>query len=579
MNDRPRRILVLQTTRMGDMLQTSPLLRFLRRRRPAAHIAVMLRRMGRAVAERIPGIDEIIVYDEDQMFLNLRAHDSDKFLQAYDRAVYYVEQIKSGQFDVAYNCAQSIGSAMLLKLAEVPAVIGAHFSTDWQFVLRGRWTNFLFTSIRHRTFSDLNLCDVFRNLVFDEAETPPAEETETIDRLCLDVTEADRRAAREILEPMGVRDSDMLVCLQLGASEHRKRWPEYRFAALARLIRDRYNATIVLIGVKEETKLGEEFAQHHPGPALSLFGRTSIPQLAAILERAAVLVSNDTGTMHIAAAVNCPVVLVSVGPVHFRETGPYGDGHCAVERADAGGEARESDGRECDSPETRGAILPEQVMCAVETVLTPQKQRTQIADTERLRNVVLYRSAFAPDGCLEWYPVIRRPFSESDLLRIAYRAMWLDFLRGEKAHPEWRSKRETESIARMLECFSPVDSSVLGEWVARYVAPFRELDGWAEQGVQIAEDLIRLLQAGATAESQERVSVLMRLDERMRLHGEIHPWLRPLTVAAAHERDNLEGSNPVSLAQTTRQIYQDLAVRARLMQAKLQHIAEVLRTL
>ncbi|HEO69755.1 MAG TPA: hypothetical protein ENN80_00710, partial [Candidatus Hydrogenedentes bacterium] len=150
------RVLVLQTTRMGDVLQTSPLIRGIRRNDPDAHIAVVVRRMGKAIVERNPDVDEVIVHDEDELFLDLRAQDSDRLLRAYETADRYVQLLRSKHFDCAYNCTHSLASAMLLKLAEIPEVVGAHLSEDWQYVLRGRWVSYFFTSVFHREYNDLN---------------------------------------------------------------------------------------------------------------------------------------------------------------------------------------------------------------------------------------------------------------------------------------------------------------------------------------------------------------------------------------------------------------------------------------
>ena len=109
------RILVAQMTRMGDMLQNSPLTRALRLRYPNAHITAMVRPMARGIAERNPDIDEIIVYEEDAMFLDLRSRDSERLLRAYRTAEALVNDLNARKFDVIYNCTHSIASAMLMK--------------------------------------------------------------------------------------------------------------------------------------------------------------------------------------------------------------------------------------------------------------------------------------------------------------------------------------------------------------------------------------------------------------------------------------------------------------------------------
>ncbi len=572
MTEPARRILVLQTTRMGDMLQTSPLIRLLRNCYPHAFLAVMVRKMSLPVAERIPGIDEILIYDEDEIYLNLRRNDCDSLLAAYKQVETYVDDIKKRRFDVAYNCTQSIGSALLLKLADVPLVIGAHYSLDWQFVLRGKWTNYLFTSLRHRTFNDFNLSDVFRNLAFDDSKNPTILLENLPKQVEFALRQEDRDRATELLACEGVVPDDFMVCFQLGASESQKRWPPFRFAELAHILRLRYKAKIVLLGVEAERPLGEEFTKLDTGPSISFFGKTSLGVLAAVLERSKLLVTNDTGTMHVAAAVRCPTVLVSVGTVHFRETGPYAPGNYAIESTIKPDLKTPLISGDQFGFEMRAAIKPDAVAKAVDLLLNDGNQHPSIPEEECLKDVVIYRSDFAPDGCLEWYPVICREFCDTDLFRMAFRSMWLSVLVPEGCFD--KSERiEVDVLTRMLKCFRPADDVHKLRYSSDSAKDaLRALADMAAEGIKNTENLIELLQVNKYAASQEYVRSLMNLDEKIRLLGELHPEIKPLTSAAGFERNNLEGSNPLSLAQATWQIYHELQTRCRVMEGKLDRI-------
>ncbi|MBN2310201.1 MAG: glycosyltransferase family 9 protein [Candidatus Hydrogenedentes bacterium] len=553
------RILVAQMTRMGDMLQTSPLVRALKTRFPDAHITAMVRRMGVAIAERNPDVDDVIVYDEDAMFLDLHSDDSDRLLKAYQAAESYVRQLQEGRFDVVYNCTHSLASAMLFKLAGIPEAVGAHLSDDWQYVLRGRGPNYFFTSVLHREYNALNLCDLFRHFLPDAA---PCQE------LIFSVTDEDRQTAAGLLAGHGIGPEDFVACFQMGASDTAKRWPVAQFAGLgARLAQERA-ARIVLVGVDDEAPLGQELDRAAPGLAVHLFGKTSIPVLAALLERANVLVTNDTGTMHIAAAVRCPIVLVSVGYVHFRETGPFGAGHCAVERH------RESLGRSDTmraGPDERAALTPAHIARAVDVVLGCRDGRgaPQFEAEGEMEAVDVYLSAFAPDGCLEWYPLVRRPITQVDLIRIAYRAMWLEFLSGK---PDKSAERK--SLERAVEHYR-TGGDELDAWRAALCKAFSELAGLGKRGARTTEQLLDVLRKRrGLQQAKELVAGLMRLDEEIRLFGEMWEPCKPLVAIGRFERDNLEGADPVLLAETTLQIYRDLYARARLMGQKLDRVAE-----
>lgn len=553
------RILVLQTTRMGDVLQTSPLIEQIRAKHPDAHITVMVRRMGKGIVERHPAVNDVVVYEEDELLRDMAAKDSDRLLKAYQQADNLIQRLKEARCDVAYNVTHSIASAMLLKLAEVPQVIGAHLSDDWHFVLRGAWTTYFFTSVFSRDYNDLNLCDITRHF---------AEEAAPCRKLIFELREDDRQFVADLLREHGAGDNDFVACMQLGASENNKRWVEERFAGLARLLAAQYNAKIFLLGVKEEAGFGEVFAKHAPGLAIPLYGKTSIPQLAALLKRAKVLITNDTGTMHLAAAVDCPITLVSVGHVHYRETGPYGEGHCAIEWR------RRTLGRSDYVPggvEERDQVLPEQVLHAVKHVLAddPARPVRQIEETPELSSVDLFMTRFAPDGCLQFYPVIRRAMNERDLIRIAYRMMWLEHL---QAVPDKRA--EKESLERMLQYYTGPDANTVKGWGKEFAAMFDGLAAIVQRGVQTTERLLDALKNGNIAKAKQLVTELMALDEEARVFSEVNPPCRPLILLARFERDNLEGADPVVLARTTLDIYRACFTRARLTERKITRVSE-----
>lgn len=556
------RILILQTTRMGDVLQTSPLARMVRNQYPDAHIAMLTRGMGKVIAERHPDVDEVLLYDENEMFNDMRAQDSDRLLRAYRTAEQIIATLAEGRFDRVYNVTHSLGSAMLLKNAGIPEVMGAHLSEEWDYILRGRWTNYFFTSVFNRDYNDLNLCDITRS--FAEG-APPCRE------LVFKLTDEDHAFVDDLFARHRISEDDFVCCMQLGASETNKQWPPERYADLARMLNEQYGARLFLVGVDEERPLGDAFLAHAPGAAIPLFGETNVPQVTALLSRSRLLVTNDTGTMHLAAAVQCPIVLVSVGHVHYRETGPYGEGHCAVEwRRRHLGRSSIREHRD----EDRRRVLPSHVLAAVQVALggTMRHCDDQLPLTPALEPIDLYQTRFAPDGYLCFYPVLRRPLEERDFLRLAYRFMWVNHLTAE-TYPE----DDTDRIQDLAGYYDPPAVTVLQTWHEEMPAMFAALARLFERGLSASDQLLTLLRGGAPmVQARDAVRELTRLDEEARVHSEMYPPCKPLTTIARYERDNLEGADPIRLAETTRQIYADGLERATLMEAKLRALLAVL---
>ncbi len=554
------RILILQTTRMGDVLQTTPLIHVLREKYPAAHLTLMVRKMGKAVAERNPDIDEIIVYDEDELYLHLKSEDSDRLLQAYQLAEKQIQELRDQHYDIVCNATHSLGSAMVAKLSKIPEAYGASLSDDWQFVLRGNWTNYFFTSVFNREYNDLNLCDISRNLVPD---APPSQQ------LHFALTDEDRDFADALYQESGIEPDESVVCFQLGASEENKRWSVERFAALARILIEEHGARILLVGVSEEQPLGDRFEALLPDKAVHLFGKTSIAQVAAVLAKATMLVTNDTGTMHIAAAVDCPITLVSVGNVHYRETGPYGVGHCAIEAR------REDLGRSDFVPnalEEREGIEATQVHTVMNYVLKHKRDAAPplLGDSPALADVDIYMTRFASDGFLQFYPVIRRAMEKRDFLRIAYRAMWLSHLSTTE-----NLAQELAGLDQMFRHFDGPTTATVQDWARHYQEQFSGLAELAQRGTLATETLLTLIDnKGNIDEAKSLVSQLMALDEEARVYSEVNPPCRPLILMARFERDNLEGADVMLLATTTLNIYRACADRSELMAEKLYLLAE-----
>ena len=108
-----------------------------------------------------------------------------------------------------------------------------------------------------------------------------------------------------------------------------KRWLPGRYAAVGDTLARRTGARIAIVGGPAERPLGESIASGMRAPARVLCGETSLPDLAGVLKHLALLVTNDSGPMHVAAALGVPVVAI-FGPTDSRETGPIGDAHRIV---------------------------------------------------------------------------------------------------------------------------------------------------------------------------------------------------------------------------------------------------------
>lgn len=227
--------------------------------------------------------------------------------------------------DTAVNLTPT-QSARLLCLYLAGGVPCRGFSLDGHgFGVSGNgWAAFLQTASQERGVSPFNVVDVFRKAAESGAQGRLGDNS-----LC-PPDEAARRKIAALLDREAPKGHKGFVGLQLGASENRRRWPVGSFVELGnRLWSEGYCP--VLFGSQGEKELAERYVRSAEGKCVNLIGSTGIGELAAGLSWTRLLVTNDTGTMHLAAGLGVPVLAVFLATAQPFDTGPYRVGACSVE--------------------------------------------------------------------------------------------------------------------------------------------------------------------------------------------------------------------------------------------------------
>ena len=141
----------------------------------------------------------------------------------------------------------------------------------------------------------------------------------------LPISEADRAVAASLLETAGMNYAGKPVAIHRGAGAYSKAriWPVERFAEVARYVIDKHNHPVIILGGPDEIEAAATLQQLVNSTQIcNLAGKTTIHETASLLERCSLFVGNDSGPMHIAAAVGTPVVAV-FGPSNKEAWGPY----------------------------------------------------------------------------------------------------------------------------------------------------------------------------------------------------------------------------------------------------------------
>jgi ADP-heptose:LPS heptosyltransferase len=557
-----RKFLIVQLTRMGDTLQSTPLLAGLKQKYPDCSICLYIIRSAAKVLEGNPNVDEMIYFDPGEMLNDLMLDDSAGLLKCYEKLKRVIETLRDRRFDTIINLSHSKFSALLLRLIACDDVRGLTLADDWLRVIRGAWPNYFINSVFNRAYNQFNMVDVYRKFGGD---LPPYT------RLDLPVDEDSKQYAQELLEREGIAEGDFVVCMQPGASDEAKRWPAQRFAELADILIREQNATVVLLGTEEERPIGKKITAAMREKPIDTFGRSNIPQLAAILDRADFLVTNDTGVMHVAATTDTRIVDLCFSNVYFRETGPYGNGHFAVQSRIDCTPCRMS--FECHDRVCKDYITARDVAQIIALARQRQdRQLAQIEDAPELARVNYFVSRFGDDGMVEYVPLIRRQLTRKDAINMAYSSMWKEFLDGRGS-----AEDDEREFRRLLDYYSGQDGIPGG--LESSGSAFRELAAIATDGIQKAEELITGLSRPNVNYSrmQPLVGELARVDDAIRVAGRTHEMLLPLTSLFSFEKENLEGDDPKLLAQDTLRLYTDMLNRCQLIQRKIRTLSGILR--
>jgi ADP-heptose:LPS heptosyltransferase len=309
--------LVINLTRFGDLLQTQPLLTHLKQK---GHLTglVCLENFAPAAG---------LLRDLDRVYplpgaLFLRETD-----RSWVRAVSaFREWVNALQDDMHWDGLANLTSSLSAKiLARSLSMEDKHgFSVDEFGFGRfsNKWSIFLEASAGFRGSSPFNVADIFLRTAGAKTDAdfdlkpPPQEARDRMGRILSDKA------------PSGCRG---YVGFQLGASAQERRWPTANFAELGGLLWEGLGLCPVLLGSDSEKGLARQYREKTPTPCINMLGETGLTDLAAVLTHTLLLVTNDTGTMHLAAGLKIPVIAFFLATAQPWDTAPYREGVLCLE--------------------------------------------------------------------------------------------------------------------------------------------------------------------------------------------------------------------------------------------------------
>ena len=312
------KILILKPSSLGDVIQALPVLRLLKRHLPAAEIFWWIDSNLAPLFEGDPDLAGVVRFERrrwaaprhwPEMLRSIRWMRAQNFdwvidLQCLARSAAFA-WLANGKFLIGLDEVRE-GARGFYDVAVRRPSFHTH-AVDWYLAVLPRLDVPVHTNFQWLPERPAAAAEVKRKWLAEPSVGVQAS-------ACPDGT------LKRELQPQGAR----WIALQPGARWSNKRWPAEHFAELVRLLAEKFSeARFAILGVAGDKPLGEIISRAAPTRCLDLCGETSLPEMVEWLRRCELMVTNDTGPMHAAAALGKPMVAL-FGPTEPRRTGPYG---------------------------------------------------------------------------------------------------------------------------------------------------------------------------------------------------------------------------------------------------------------
>jgi len=344
-------ILIVKLSAIGDVIHTLPALNALRKAYPEARITWLVEEAAYDLVKDHPALDRVLVSKRKRWLKELK---SPLFLNAVKEIYGFIKELRDTHYDMILDFQALLKSGILIALSRGKRKIGfgkglEHMEYSYLFLNE----RFPAVSMEHHALT--------RGLMLLNALGIPTPQIE----YKLAISDHDRQKVDNLLRRYGLVNPGRFVVVNPVAKWESKLWSNDKFAQLADQIIAQYDAAIVFTGGLEDRPTICRIKAGMTAQAVNLAGETTLRMLAALYAKADVVVSTDTGPMHLAAAVGTPVVAL-FGPTAPWRTGPYGSGNQVIT---AGQGCAPCFKRKCSTCDCMALISVDQVFDAVSKVI------------------------------------------------------------------------------------------------------------------------------------------------------------------------------------------------------------------
>jgi lipopolysaccharide heptosyltransferase I len=323
-----KNILIIKPSALGDIVLALPALTALRKSFPDARISWLIRPEFAPILENHPHLSEIICFDR-KLFVQCWYN-----LAAFRSLVEFIKYLRNNHFDAVFDFQGLFRTGLFARLTGCKKRFGMAGARELAHIF--------YTDKILQDKTCIHLVDYFLKIV------GAAGVSDTRGEFILPQSCQAADSVKRLLTEHRI-GADNYAVIVPGAARENKRWPVEQFAQVADKIASQFALSVVAVGSSAELGCAEGLQHAANAPIANLVGKTNLGELVELLRQARLVVSNDTGPGHIAAALGVPMVMI-FGPTNPARVCPYNRPECVV--------AVEPDGRgmKADSYDPRHGI-------------------------------------------------------------------------------------------------------------------------------------------------------------------------------------------------------------------------------
>jgi len=539
-----KKILIINLTRMGDILQTIPMLRALKRKYSNAEVDFLVMSSFSSILRFFPEINNVIELEDKILVTEISTNPWKAYLELQNK----IDMINKENYDLIINPIASVQSSIIGLLINCPRKKGIFINNKKEQVINAGWSAFHLSNEHNLGDHSFNLANIFAGV---------ADVRVSYEDFHFSECAAEKNLTDHLLQHTA---DQFIIGFHIGASRSNKTWETEKFIQVILNLLRNTNFKIVLFGGYNEICLKPWFEKIKHDNFVNLIGKSNLKELVSLITKVDLFVTNDTGPMHIAAALRVPIINLSLGPVSLWETAPFSHDALIIQ-ADLECHPCRFD-HYCSHLNCHHTITPEIV---TEIIINKAEHKTI---NKLYPDIRLWKSTQDPFSSQHYVPLSKRPISYREFLFEAKRCVW-----GISLH-------------------SDLDSNV--NWISNYMSylekyyflshfDFTELINTLSYMIKENQNLIKFYMAIKKTKPSDKKSIdrIKSLyadsndvkDQIFRMsvqHREIHDYL----LFTRFRESSLENDELTNLIKKTEHLYAEYGVQLQLLKQILEAFNE-----